>query len=160
MTRMTAPIVAAAVAALLLVVPSAKAVDQPQTTDLTQMFRGGGVVVDDLRVVEIGGIVVIRGRATDKAQAEQAGAFAAANGFRRVANLVQLVESVDDAVIERAAERALSLDRSFDDCKFRIASRGGVVHLGGQVHEELQKDLAVRLIRDIYGVKSVQADLR
>jgi osmotically-inducible protein OsmY len=160
MSGKTAPILAAAVTALLLVVPSAKAADQPPAIDLTQMFRDGGVAVEDLRVVEIGGIVLIRGRATDRVQAEQAGAFATANGFRRVANLVQLVEPVDDAFIERAAERALSRDRTFDDCKLRIASRGGVVHLGGLVHEDLQRDLAVRLIRDINGVKSVQADLR
>jgi osmotically-inducible protein OsmY len=159
MGRRLASTLTAAVA-LLLVLPQAEsAALQAPARDLTQQFRAGGVAIADLRVYEVGGIVIIRGRATDKAKAEQAGAFAKASGFSRVANLVQIVEPVNDAVIERTAERELSIHRGLDGCKFRIASRGGVVHLSGQVQGEFQKDMAVQLVRNIDGVREVRSEL-
>ena len=159
MTRRIATTLTALITALVLAAPAAHAASQPQVRDLTQLFRDGGVTVGGLRVLEVGGIVVIRGRAADHAQAEQAGAFAVANGFTRVANLVQLVEIVNEGAIERAAERQLAA-RSLDGCLFKVDSQNGVVHLAGSVKQEFQKDLAVQLLRSIDGVKAVTADLR
>lgn len=148
-------------ATLILAIPAIAIADsQPQARDLTQAFLDGGVAVDRLQVVEIGGIVVIRGRTADKAAAEQAGVLAASLGYSRVANLVQIAAPADDARIQRAAERELTLHRSLDGCRFRVKSEGGVVHIAGNVQHELQKDMAVHLLRNIDGVREVRSDLQ
>ena len=143
--------------AIALAVPATYAV-QPQANDLTKLFRDGGVNIDRLQVVEIGGIVVIRGRTDDPARAAAAATYAQTLGYTRVANLVQIAKPADDGIIQRQAERELSLHRALEGTSFRIASSGGVVRLSGRITNELQRDMAVNLIRNIDGVKSVNAD--
>jgi osmotically-inducible protein OsmY len=143
--------------AMALAVPAAYAV-QPQTTDLTKLFRDGGVVIDKLQVVEIGGIVVIRGRTNDAERAASAARYAQSLGYTRVANLVQLATPVDDTLIQRNVERELSLHRALEGTKFQIASRDGIVLLSGHVSNEMQRDMAIHLIRNVDGVRSVNAD--
>ena len=58
---------AVAIAAILIAISPVATAAVPQTTDLTNTFRGAGAVVDRLQVYEIAGIVIIRGRAADKA---------------------------------------------------------------------------------------------
>ena|SRR5438067_12463600 len=145
------------VLAVALAMPVAFAV-QPQTNDLTKLFRDGGVNISNLQVVEIGGIVVIRGRTNDAQQAAGAARFAQSLGYTRVANLVQLATPVDDSMIQRKVERELALHRALDGTTFQIASRDGVVRLSGRITNELQRDMAVNLIRNIDGVKSVNSD--
>ena len=147
-----------AIAVVVVFVASFAQALEPQATDLTKLFHDGGITNDHLQVVEIGGIVVIRGRTNDMQRAEDAGRFAQSHGYTRVANLIQLYTPVNDAVIQRKAERELSIHRALDGCAFRIASRDGVVELSGRVSHELQKDVAVELVRNIDGVRSVQAD--
>jgi osmotically-inducible protein OsmY len=142
-------------AAILLAAPLAFA--QAQEKDLTKFFRDGGVSVDHLQVVEIGGIVVIRGRTEDSERAAQAGRFAQSLGYSRVANLIQVAEPADDAFIQRRAERELTIHRGLDGTNIQIASRAGVVHLSGRIQSELQRDMAVQLVRNIGGVRSVNA---
>lgn len=156
----TSVISAAAVAALVLLsTPLAKA-NSAATVDLTSQLESAGLNVDGLRAVEVGGIVVLRGKTTNVASAERAGVLAQNLGYARVANLIQVVTPPDDARIERVAERQLAMHRSLDGCKFRIDSNGGVVTVGGKVSQELQKDVAVDVVRSIDGVRAVKAEFR
>lgn len=149
---------AVAIAAILMVLTPATLAAAPQTTDLTNTFRGAGAAIDRLQVVEIAGIVIIRGRAADKAQAEAVGLYAQNLGYTRVANLIQIATH-DDAQIARAAERELSVHRALDGCQFSVTSERGVVHVAGRVRHELQKDVAAQVLRSINGVRSVEMNL-
>jgi osmotically-inducible protein OsmY len=131
----------------------------PRANDLTPAFIQAGLSLDRLQVFEIGGIVVIRGRAVTKADAEQAALIAQQLGYARVANLVQVIEAPDDRAIERRAEMELTSHRSLDGCKFRIDSEKGVLTVGGSVQHELQKDVTIQLLRTIDGVREVRTDL-
>lgn len=133
---------------------------QPATRDLTQQFVSAGVAIEDLRAVEVGGIVVLRGRTTDKGAAEQAASVAQSLGYARVANLIQVAEVPDDARITRVAERELSIHRGLDGTRIAIDTTNGVVRLRGTVSNELQKDMALTLVRNIDGVRAVQIALQ
>ena len=146
-----------AFAAMLFALPVAA--EQPATVDLTPKFVKAGIDINRLEVTEVGGIVVIRGRAIDRTQAESAGAYAKSLGYSRVANLIQIIEPPDDAKIQRVAERELTIHRSLDGCRFLIETEKGVVRLGGRVRHELQKDIAYALVKTIDGVTSVQSTL-
>jgi osmotically-inducible protein OsmY len=79
-------------------------------------------------------------------------------GYTREANLVQITDN-GDVEIAREAERELTVHRSLDGCKFRVTSAQGVVSVAGSVRHELQKDVAVQVLRNIDGVKSVELHL-
>jgi osmotically-inducible protein OsmY len=147
-----------AIAALVLILTPAAAAATPQTTDLTDSFRAAGAAVDRLQVYEISGIVIIRGRAADKAEAETLNQYAQTLGYGRVANLIQIVKH-EDAAIARAAERELSRHRSLDGCQFRVRAEKGVVTVAGHVAHELQKDVALAVVRSVNGVRSVEVNL-
>ena len=147
-----------AIAVILIGLTPAALAASPQTTDLTPQFRAAGVAVDRLQVSEIAGIVILRGRVADKAQAEALGEYATTLGYTRVANLIQITPD-NDAAITRAAERELTIHRSLDGCKFTVSSTKGIVRVGGSVRHELQKDVALQLLRSIDGVKSVEVNL-
>jgi osmotically-inducible protein OsmY len=142
---------------LFAIQPVAFAVS-PQAIDRTEQFRGAGAAVDRLQVYEIAGIVIIRGRTADKAQAEDVARIAKTLGYERVANLVQITED-NDGRITRAAERELTVHRSLDGCQFSVNSTKGIVHVAGRVRHELQKDVALQVLRQIDGVRSVEFDL-
>jgi osmotically-inducible protein OsmY len=147
-----------AIAAILILATPAALAATPQTNDITDQFRAVGATVDRLQVYEVGGIVVIRGRAIDKAQAEVIGLHATSLGYNRVANLIQIVEH-HDAEMARAAERELTIHRSLDGCRFTVTADKGIIRVGGSVRHELQKDVAVQVLRSIDGVKSVEVNL-
>ena len=149
----------AAIFAVGLIAPAAFAV-QPDTKDVTSLFANSGVVVQGLRAVDVGGILVLRGRTLDAAQAEAVGAYAKSLGYARVANLVRVDQAVDDAALERHIERQLALSRGLDGCNIKVNSQAGAVHMTGTVQHELQKDYALELVRNVDGVKSVQSDLQ
>jgi osmotically-inducible protein OsmY len=153
--RLNAALALLIFAATLSAAPAAA----PRATDLTKTFRDAGVTLEKLQVVEIGGIVVLRGRADEKVDAEAVGLLALQLGYTRVANLIQVFEAPDDALIERKAERELTIHRSLDGCKFSVDSRRGVLHVNGQVVHELQKDVAMQLLRTIDGVRDVKFEL-
>lgn len=146
-----------AIAAILIAGTTVRAAT-PQTTDITDKFSGAGAAVDRLQVYEIAGIVIIRGRAADQAEAESLNQYAQTLGYSRVANLIQIVKH-EDALIARKAERELSVHRALDGCQFRVSSDRGVVKLSGKVAHELQKDVAAQVLRSIDGVQSVQVAL-
>lgn len=147
-----------AIAAILIALTPAALAAAPQANDITNQFRAAGAIVDRLQVAEISGIVIIRGRVADKAQAELLGNYATTLGYQRVANLVQIVPN-NDAELTRRAERELTIHRSLDGCRFTVSSDNGVVHLAGSVRHELQKDVASQVLRGITGVKSVEMSL-
>src|SRR5689334_18945019 len=144
-----------AVFAVVLLAPAAWAV-QPDTKDVTALFANSGVAVQGLRAVDVGGILVLRGRTADAAQAEAAGVYAKSLGYAHVANLVR----VDQAAIERHIERQLALSRGLDGCNIKVNSQAGAVRISGTVQHELQKDYALELVRNVDGVRSVQSDLQ
>lgn len=147
-----------AIAALVAALSPAAFAATPQTTDLTNTFRGAGAAVDRLQVVEIAGVVIIRGRAADKAEAEAVGRYAQTLGYGRVANLIQIATH-NDAQIARSVERELSVHRALDGCQFRVSSDRGIVTVAGRVRHELQKDVAAQVLRSIDGVQSVEMTL-
>ena len=147
---------AAILAAIILTTPAAIAATP--TTDLTNTFRGANAAVSQLQVYEISGIVIIRGRTKDKAQAEVLSEYARSLGYQRIANLVATTTH-DDATITRRAEVELTVHRALDGCRFRVRSEEGVIHVAGQVRHELQKDVAMQVLRNIDGVQSVDMKL-
>src|SRR5688500_16369748 len=147
-----------AIAVFLIALTPAALAATPVTNDLTEQFRSAGATVDRLQVFEVGGVVIIRGRVTDKTQAELLSRHAATLGHARVANLVQTIEN-HDAEMTRAAERELSLHRSLDGCRFTVSAEKGVIRVAGSVTHELQKDVASQVLRSIDGVKSVEMNL-
>ena len=146
-------------AAVLFAITPAATAATPRATNLTDSFRAAAAGVEQLQVYEISGIVVIRGRTTDKAQAEQLNQYAQSLGYARVANLIQTVKNTDDAALTRKAEVELSLHRALDGCQFTVSSDNGNVTVAGRVRHELQKDVAVQVLRGIDGVRSVELSL-
>lgn len=150
----------AAAAILTLIVTAAPLfAEAPAANDVTARFAAAGVSMDSFRAVEVGGIVVLRGRATERAAAENAATVAQTLGYSRVANLITVTEAPDDAAIARAAERELSVHRGLDGTQIAVGSSHGVVRLTGHVAYELQKDMAVRLVRNVDGVRGVESTL-
>jgi osmotically-inducible protein OsmY len=129
-----------------------------EVLDLTTRFRDAGAQLEQLRVFELAGVVIIRGRANDRTQAEAVSRIATTLGYDRVANLVQVTPQ-NDAQLVRDTERELSMHRALDGCKFNVSAERGVVRVGGLVEHELQKDVVVQVVRSIDGVRSVDVSL-
>ncbi len=146
---------AAVLIAFLIAISPVASASAPEAVDITDAFRAAGATVDRLQVYEIAGVVLIRGRVSDKSQAEEIGRLAQSLGYTRVANLVQITEN-RDAEITRRAEIELTVNRSLDGCKFHVTSEQGNVRVAGRVMHELQKDVAVQVLRNIRGIRSVQ----
>ena len=133
---------------------------QSEPVDRTAIFRSAGVDIINLRVYQISGIILIRGTTSDRGKAENARVVATNLGYQRVANLIDVAEPINDVNIVRFAEGSLGRQRALDGCKFHIDSLNGIVRIGGSVDRELQKDVAVELLRRIDGVKEVHSTLR
>jgi hypothetical protein len=149
---------AVAIAVLTIAFSPVATAAVPEARDLTPSFIQAGASIDRLQVFEIAGIVIIRGRAADKTQAEEVGKLALSLGYERVANLTQVVEN-RDAELARVAERELTVNRSLDGCKFRVTSDQGIIRVAGEVKHELQKDVAMQVLRNIDGAKSIEMTL-
>lgn len=145
-------------ALVLITIPALAADDTPRANNVTAQFASANLPIRGFQAIEVGGVLVLRGQAANAADVARAGAFAMQIGFPRVANLVRVIDPPDDAAIERTAERQLAT-RSLDGCTFHIDSQEGVVHLTGKVQYELQKDIAVALVRNVDGVREVRAQL-
>jgi osmotically-inducible protein OsmY len=134
--------------------------EPPASHDVTAQFVNASAIIEGFRAIEVGGIVILRGYASDTSSAEQAALVAQTLGYTRVANLIQIDAVPDDARIARAAERGLALQRGLDGTQIVVESSNGVVRLSGTVSNEIQKDMAVHLVRNIDGVRSVQMALK
>ncbi|MBK5259836.1 MAG: BON domain-containing protein [Thermoanaerobaculia bacterium] len=152
-------ITAALLFATLTTFPVLASAAVPEVQDLTPSFRAAGTKIERLRVYEVGGVVVIRGRALNETEKAEVADTAARLGYSRVANLVTIASAPDDAAIERKAERELSVHRGLDGCTFSVDSNGGVLRVAGRVLYELQKDMALAVLRSIDGVRSVETSL-
>jgi osmotically-inducible protein OsmY len=143
---------------IIMLAPAA-ALAQTSAVDLTSTFVAGGITIDRLLVLKIGGIVLIRGRTDDPAMAAHAGSFAVDHGYLRVANLIEVVPAIGDAGIERLARYQLEMAHELMDCRFQVNAASGIVHLRGQVANDSQRIFALRLVARIDGVKEVQSAL-
>jgi len=143
------------VLAFLCLVIASSVHAQVEAIDLTPFFLAGGIEIDRLMVYKISDIVLIRGRTSDPAAAAAAGTFAWTLGYRRIANLIEIVPALSDRGIERLAASQLSKERELDGCRFQITSLKGVVQLRGSTVRDIQKDLAIGVLRKIDGVKAV-----
>lgn len=153
-------ILSATFAALLLLStnPSLRAADVA-TNDLTARLAAAGVNVQGLHAVEVGGIVILKGKTTDHAIVDNAMAGIRNLGYTRVADLVTVTPPPDDAAITRTAERKLGI-RALDGCSLRVDSSNGVLLVAGSVHYELQKDVALGALRNIDGVREIRSNLQ
>ncbi len=116
--------------------------------------------VEELKWRECGGIRVLRGRTTDPGAAQQAYLLVQKLGYARIANLIRVVEPPNDAAIARTAERRLAMHRALDGCSFRVDSQQGIVTVDGKVQSELQKDVALGVLRNIDGVRGVKTNFQ
>jgi len=149
----------AAIVAALLAFPLTSRADEVPSVDITPQLQHAGLDIDNLRGIDVGGIVILRGRAIDADNAARAGEYVSQLGYKRIANLIQVVTPPDDAAIRRNVERKLSLQRSLEGCDIRVDSQKGVVTIAGKVGSELQRDVAVDIARNIDGVRAVKTDL-
>ena len=125
--------------------------------DLTPSLQQRGIDLGSILVIQAEGILILRGQTTSVAKAEQAVATVKSLGYRRIANLIRIDPAPDDVQIQRTAERALSISRSLEGCRFtRVRSDSGIVTLHGQVRHESQKDAARAIIRTVEGVRDVR----
>ena len=131
-----------------------------QLTDaqITNALRRAHVSLDGMSVRNVNGIVLLRGTA-DTATAKKAVAAINDLGFTRVANLVK-AEAFDDDGIRRAAERQLAQTRSLDGCTLKVSCLRGVIRVCGTIQNELQLDVARKVLRGVEGAHDVQVELK
>lgn len=133
---------------------------QTDAIDLTAAFVNSGAVIEELAAVQISGIVVIRGKTSDRARAEEVSRIATTLGYHRVANLIVIVDDeTADAAIVNMGQRRLELEPSLDGCRFRVDSNRGVIRLTGRIRRDAQGDLAIEILSRIDGVKAIHRDL-
>lgn len=149
-----------AVLAALLALPAAAAEPQPQVRNLTAQFAGNGFAVERLQVYEVGGVVILRGRTFDRGAAEAAGLYAQVLGYGRVANLIQVLEAPDDHQIRREAERELAVHRALHGSRLSVDSKQGVLTVRGSVRSDMQREMALTVLRSVEGVREVRAELQ
>ena len=154
----TLPILRSTVLAALLLASAAPV--SAAALPVNQLLIDAGITVSKLQVTEAEGIVIIRGRVSDRHSIERAKSVLIANGYPRVANLLQLATHTHDADLQRAVERALATSRSLEGCRFNVRTEGGVVRLTGSIQHELQKEVASALVRNVDGVRQVVNELR
>jgi osmotically-inducible protein OsmY len=121
------------------------------------------------------GTVTLRGEAASAAQKELTTEYAKdVEGVKNVKNemtvstaamkpgektmgekMDAMTESIDDASITGLVKTTLLYHRSTSVLNTTVETKGGVVTLGGKAKNAAEKDLATKLVSDVYGVKSV-----
>ncbi len=114
------------------------------------------------------GIVTLRGHATSQAQKELTAEYTKdVEGVKDVKNEMTVSktskktprttgEKVDDASITAQVKMALLLHRSTSALNTTVATKRGVVTVGGKAKNAAEKDLVTKLVKDVNGVKSVK----
>jgi osmotically-inducible protein OsmY len=114
------------------------------------------------------GIVTLRGHAVSQAQKELTTEYARdVEGVKDVKNEMTVSktskktprttgEKVDDASITAQVKMALLLHRSTSALNTTVATKHGVVTVGGKSKNAAEKDLVTKLVNDVNGVKSVK----
>ena len=121
------------------------------------------------------GIVTLRGEASNQAQKDLTTEYAKdIDGVKKVKNemtvltaakkpgektmgekMDTMIESIDDASITALVKTTLLYHRSTSALNTTVETEKGVVKLGGKAMNAAEKDLAAKLVSDVYGVKSV-----
>jgi hyperosmotically inducible periplasmic protein len=114
------------------------------------------------------GIVTLEGEATSQAQKELATEYAKdVDGVKDVKNEMTVSktskktprtagEKIDDASITAQVKMALLFHRSTSVLSTTVATKNGVVTVGGRAKNTAEKDLVTKLVEDVNGVKSVK----
>lgn len=145
-----------ALLSMLLVALPASAAD-PAT--LRHALENEGVYIHQPSIVEVDGIVIVKGRVADRSSVEKASAVLNRLGLKRVANLLQVSRVPNDEEIRRSVERRLLSSRSLEGCRFNVTTNRGVVRLEGTVREPLQREVASQIVGEIDGVRQIVNDL-
>ena len=77
-------------------------------------------------------------------------------GWASAVESIAGIPSTDDPNVHKILD---GVHRSLDGCHFRVTSDKGVVKVSGRVTHELQKDVALQVVRSIDGVQSVEVTL-
>jgi len=152
-------IMALAIGLALLLLPAAALGQSRGVESIHQAIREAEVHVDNLKVIPIEGIVIVRGSVHDQESHRRVATVLKSLGYLRVANLLKITPLPDDEAIERAAERELLTTRAMDGARVSVNSRNGVVTINGRVQHELQRDAAINIVRGVDGVRQVQSNL-
>src|SRR5688500_3329747 len=155
-TRIAIPAIALAIAVLMMLIPAAA---HGQTTAVEPIYRAvqdAGVHVDDLRVIPVEGVVIVRGKVHDQESFNRINTLMKDLGYLRVANMMKIVPAPNDQEIRRTAERELGINRSMEGARLRVQSENGIVTIHGRVRYELQRDAAINIVRSIDGVRDVR----
>lgn len=115
-----------------------------------------GLAIEKLRVTEVDGIVIVRGRVSTADDYAALKSILDRHGDLRIANMVTIVP-IDDAAIARAAERLIGFTRGMEGANLRARSSNGVITLEGTVSEEDQIERAKQLARQVGGVRQVRS---
>jgi osmotically-inducible protein OsmY len=114
------------------------------------------------------GIVTLQGEATSQAQKELTTEYARdIEGVKDVKNEMTMSktskksprttgEKIDDASITAQVKITLLLHRSTSALNTTVATKRGVVTVGGKAGNAAEKDLVSKLVDDVKGVKSVK----
>ena len=125
---------------------------------------GAGVTEVDVK----DGIVTLRGVAASQAQKELAGEYAGnIEGIKGLSNEMTVApapklkprstsEKIDDISVSALVRMALQLHRSTSGIQVAVASKKGVVTVGGRAVSLAEKNLVTKLIGDVNGVKKVK----
>ena len=126
----------------------------------------------DISVMTRGGTVTLSGDVDSETSKDTAERLARdTDGVRSVDNQLnvrgeapeddgerEFADTVSDSWITTKARSTLSLSRDVGASSISIETHDGVVHLSGDVSSEEEKRRAVALVRDLRGVRAVQAD--
>jgi len=127
-------------------------------TAIVQAVRDANLRIDGFSATNVGGIVVLKGT-SDVASAQQAVAVVRQLGFARVANLIVTKVAADDDSIRREAERQLTSTRALDGCTLHVSCVNGILRVDGTAYNELQEDVARKVLRNV-GAQQVQVALK
>jgi osmotically-inducible protein OsmY len=117
------------------------------------------------------GIVTLRGHAVSQAQKELTTEYAKdVEGVKDVNNEMTvskasnkthrtLGKKIDDASITAQVKMALLLHRSTSALNTTVATKRGVVTVGGKARNAAEKDLVTKIVNDVNGVKSVKNEM-
>jgi osmotically-inducible protein OsmY len=128
--------------------------------------RSTGAGTTEVDVMD--GIVTLRGVAATQAQKDLAGEYAGnIEGVKGLSNEMTVApapkpkprstaEKVDDISVSALVRMALQLHRSTSGLQVAVATKLGVVTVGGRAASAAEKELVTKLIRDVNGVKRVK----
>ncbi len=113
------------------------------------------------------GIAILHGEVKNESQLERTSEYARdVKGIKGVKNEMTVAktagkpgqtrqEKIDDASVTTEVMMALLTHRSTSALKTSIATKDGIVTLGGKAQNPAEKDLVTKLVTDIYGVRGV-----